>query len=113
MNKIYFIIIALLCMIYIIMEVRKGKFQIKESFWWFIASIIMLILAIFPYSINWLAKIFNVAYPPTLFLVFCIIFLVLMNFKNSKKISEQDKKIIELAQVIAILKEKINDVNKK
>ena len=104
MKKIYFIIIAIICMIYIISEVRKKKFSIKESFWWFVASVIMLLLSIFPYSINWLAKIFGVEYPPSLLFVLCIIFLVLMNFRNSKRISEQQMKITELAQNLAILK---------
>ncbi len=106
MNKIYFIIIAVLCTLYIIHEVRKKKFSIKESFWWFIASILMLLLSIFPYSINWVAKLFGIAYPPSLLFVFCIIFLVFINFRNSKKIAEQQEKIIELAQRLAILESK-------
>ena len=106
MNKIYFILIALISTLYIGHEVRKKRFTIKESFWWIIASIIMLLLAIFPYSINWLARVFGVEYPPSLFFVFCIIFLVMMNFRNSKKISEQQIIIIELAQNLAILKSK-------
>ncbi len=106
MKKIYFIIIAIICMIYIISEVRKKKFSIKESFWWFVASVVMLLLSIFPYSINWLAKIFGVEYPPSLFFVFCIIFLTFINFRNSKKIAEQQEKIIELAQQVSIIKEK-------
>lgn len=109
MKKMYFIIIAILSTIYIVHEVRKKRFSIKESFWWMIASLIMLILAIFPYSINHIAKIFGVEYPPSLFFMFCIIFLVLMNFRNSKKISEQQIKLIELAQQVSILKEQIKD----
>ncbi len=104
MKKMYFIIMALICMIYIIAEVRKKKFSIKESFWWLVASVVMLLLAIFPYSINWLAKIFGVEYPPSLFFVFCIIFLTFINFRNSKKLSEQQEKIIELAQQVSIIK---------
>lgn len=105
MKKIYFIIIAIILVFYIIHEVRRKKFSIKESFWWVIASIIMLFLAIFPYSIDYLAKIFNVYYGPSLLFVFCIIFLTFINFRNSKKIAEQQEKIIELAQQVAILKE--------
>ena len=92
-------------MIYIITEVRKKKFSIKESFWWLVASVVVLLLAIFPYSINWLAKIFGVEYPPSLFFVFCIIFLTFINFRNSKKLSEQQEKIIELAQQVSIIKD--------
>lgn len=114
MNRIYFIIIALFAMSYIIIEIRKKRFSIKESFWWMVASVLMLLLAIFPYSINWMANMFNVDYPPSLFFMFCIIFLVFINFRNSKRISEQQTKITELAQNLAILKNKIKgDENKK
>lgn len=106
MNNIYFIIIAILCIIYIGSVVRKRKFSVKESFFWMVAAFLMLLLSIFPYSIDFIAKFFGVEYPPTLFLVFCIIFLVFVNFRNSKRIAEQQEKIIELAQNIAILKEK-------
>ena len=74
-------------------------------------AIIMLILSIFPYSINWLAKIFGISYPPSLLFIFCIIFLVFINFRNSKRIAEQQEKIVELAQHIAILEFK-NDKKK-
>lgn len=106
MKKIYFILLATICMLYIISEVRKKKFSIKESFWWFVAALAIMFLAIFPYSINWLAKIFGVDYPPSLFFVFCIIFLTFINFRNSKKIAEQQEKIIELAQQVSIIKGK-------
>ena len=106
MNRFYFIIIALMCNIYIIFEIRKKRFSIKESFWWMIASLFMLFLAIFPYSIDWLAKKFGVNYPPSLLFVFCILFLIFINFRNSKRIGEQQIKIIELAQRLAILENK-------
>ena len=106
MKKVYFIIIAVFAFIYVIYEVRQRKFSIKESFCWFIASVVMLFLAIFPYSIDWIAKKFNVSYGPSLLFVFCIIFLIFINFRNSKKIAEQQEKIIELSQQVAILKEK-------
>ena len=109
MNNVYFIVIAILCIIYIGSVVRKRKFSVKESFFWMVAAFLMLLLSIFPYSIDFIAKFFGVKYPPTLFLVFCIIFLVFVNFRNSKRIAEQQEKITELAQNVAILKEKENE----
>lgn len=107
MKKIYFIIIAVFAFVYMISEVRKKRFSIRESFWWVIASIAMLLLAIFPYSIDKLAAFFNVAYGPSLLFVFAIVFLVFINFRNSKRIAEQQEKIIELAQELAIIKEEL------
>lgn len=109
MKNIYFIIISIICMFYIFFEIRKKRFSIKESFWWMVAAIIMLVLSIFPHSIDELAKVFGISYPPSLLFVFCIIFLTFIIFRNSKRITEQQEKIIELAQTVAILKEKINE----
>lgn len=108
MNNIYFVLIALVPIIYIVNEIRKKRFSIKESFWWMMASIAMLLLAIFPKTIDFVAKLIGVEYPPTLLFVLCIIFLIFINFRNSKRISEQQIKIIELAQHVSILKSKID-----
>lgn len=107
MKKIYFIVLAFIAVLYVIHEVRQKKFSIRESFWWMLASFIMLLLAIFPYSIDQLAKIFHIEYPPSLLFVFCIVFLLFINFRNSKKIAEQQEKIIELAQHVAILEKEV------
>lgn len=110
MKNIYFIIIAALSMLYMFLEIRKNKFSIQESFWWMIAAIVMLILSIFPYSIDKIATFFGITYPPSLLFVFCIIFLIFIIFRNSKRITEQQEKIIELAQNLAILKEKVDNL---
>ena len=107
MNNIYFIILSVLVIVYVVNIVRKKKFSIKESFWWIVASIVMLILSIFPYSIDWIAKKIGVAYPPTLLFVACIIFLLFINFRDSKRISELQMKVVELGQELAIIKERV------
>ena len=108
MNNICFIIVSIIILLYVINIVRKKQFSIKESFWWFVASIVMLILSIFPYSIDWFAKKLNIAYPPSLLFVICIIFLLFINFRNSKRMSELQMKVVELGQELAIVKEKVN-----
>ncbi|MBR3362483.1 MAG: DUF2304 domain-containing protein [Bacilli bacterium] len=108
MKNSIFIFLSVFVLIYIINSVRKKNVSIKESFWWFILSIIMLILSIFPYSIDYFAKMFNISYPPSLLFILCIIFLVFMCFRDGKRISELQLKIVDLSQELAILKEKIN-----
>lgn len=107
MKKIYFIIVALIAMIYVITVVRKNKFSIKESFYWFVASFIMLIFASFPKILDNVARFIGVDYPPSLLFVICIVFLLFINFRNSRRIAEQQEKIIELGQQISILKNKV------
>ena len=108
MKNIYFIVVALILLFYVIYIVRKERLSIKESFWWIICSLFTLVLAIFPKSIDTIAKWFGVEYPPTLMLVFSIMFLLFMNFRASVKISEQNEKITELVQQLSIIKSKVN-----
>lgn len=104
MKNSYFVLIAVIILIYVVFIVRKGHLSIKESFWWFIGSIVVLFLAIFPKSIDVIAEWFGVAYPPTLMLVFCILFLLMMNFRVSKRISDLQMKVMELGQELSILR---------
>lgn len=114
MKNIYFVILAIFCILYVIQVVRQNKFSIKESFWWFIGSMVILILAIWPTIIDFVAKKLNISYPPSLLFVICIIFLLFMIFRNSKRIAEQQEKITELAEQISILKSKVcNNEHKK
>lgn len=113
MNNTVFIGISIIALLYVINNVRKNDFSIKESFWWVFGVIFMLVLSIFPYSIDKIATILNIEYPPSLLFVFCIVFLLFQNFRNSKKISDLQMKVVELAQELAIAKNNINKGVKK
>lgn len=113
MDNKYFIIVSIVVMLYVINIVRKKKFSIKESFLWVVGSIIMLLLSIFPYSIDYFADKLDIAYPPSLFFVICIFFLLFINFRFSKRISELQEKVIELGQELALVREKVNIYDKE
>lgn len=112
MKNVYFIILSILVIIYIITAVRHDKLSVKTSFGWIMASILMLLLSIFPYSMDWLAKLLGINYPPALFLTLCVVVLVIIDFNFSKKLEVQSKKIIELEQHMAILESDKNERKK-
>ena len=60
MKRIYFIIVALIAIIYVIAEVKKGKFSIKESIYWFLASLIMIPYSIVPNFFDKLASFLGI-----------------------------------------------------
>ena len=61
-------------------------------------------LSIFPKSLDWLAGIIGVDYPPALFLSVAVVILFIMNFIQSKKIVELQKKVVDLGQELSIIK---------
>ena len=104
MNNIPFIVIAVLVIIYILASIRREKLSVAASCGWFLFCIGMLFFAIFPYSIDWLSQLMGISYPPTLFLIICIIILFIGNFRDDKKVDQLEKKVTDLAQEINILK---------
>lgn len=109
MKNIYFVILALAILVYMIQSIRKNRLSVKTSFWWIIGSILILVLAIWPKSIDWFAVMLGIDYPPALFLTLCVVFLFIVDFKYSKKIQEQQDKITDLAQELSIVKGTKND----
>ena len=109
MNNVYFIVLSVIIILYTIHLVRKGHLNIKTSFFWILASIFMLLLSIFPYSIDWLARLLGIEYPPALFLTLCVVFLLILDFNFSNKIAKLQEKVTDLAQEISVLRSKDGD----
>jgi len=102
----FFIIIGIFFICYIMHNISKNILSIKESFFWVLACIGILVLSIFPKLIDKIAIALDVYYPPSMLFLVCIIFLLYMNFRNAQIISMQNKKITDLAQDLAILNNK-------
>lgn len=103
----FFIIVAIIFIIYILKLIKMKSFSVKESMFWVLGTIIILIFAIFPKSLDAIAIKLNIAYPPSLLFLAGILFLLLINFRNTQKISKQNERIIELAQRCSILEYEI------
>ena len=106
MNNIFFIILALIIIIYIFYSIRKNKLDVANSFIWILFCIIFLILSIWPTCLDWFATLLGITYPPALFLTIAIIILFIMIFIQSKKIEDLHQKVIDLSQELSILKNK-------
>lgn len=106
------IIFSIIFIIFIINLVKKDKLDEKYSILWVIASIVILIVAIFPKIITIVANKFNVYYPPTLMLLFAILVLGAYIVHMTVVITKQNKMIVKLTQEMGILKEKMEHIDK-
>lgn len=104
MKNIYFIIFSLIVIFYMIHSIRKDKLSVTNSFIWIVFCIGLLILSIFPKSLDWLAVSLGIEYPPALFLTIAVVILFVITFIQSKKINDLQKKVIDLGQELSILK---------
>lgn len=104
--NIFLTVIAILVILYILISIRRNKLSPANSFIWIVFCAILLVLSIWPASLDWLANLLGISYPPTLFLSIALVILFIMNFVQSKKIEDLQKKIIDLGQELSILKDK-------
>lgn len=101
------ILFSVILILFIINLVRKNKLDEKYSILWLFASLVILIVSIFPSLITIVANKFNVYYPPSLMLLFAILILGAYIVHISVVITKQNKMIVKLTQELGILKEKI------
>lgn len=104
MHNTIFIIVSLLIIFYIFYSIRKNKLSVANSFIWIVFCAILLFLSIWPTSLDWLANVLGIAYPPALFLTIATVILFIVIFIQSKKIEDLQKKVVDLGQELSILK---------
>ncbi len=109
-TRIFFIVVAIILIMYIYHNVRKNLLSQDESILWVIGAIFILILSIWPNIVIWLASIVGIAYPPSLLFLITSIFLILFLFRNSQQISVLKEKNKELIQDLALLEKRLRDL---
>ncbi len=114
-NRVQYIAIAvsvvyLLAILYLI---RGKKIREEYSLIWLLFGLVFIVLSIWREGLDWISKLLGVAYPPTaIFLIFFMaIFLIMIQF--SLIISRLSRNNSKLAQDQALLKQKLEDLEKK
>lgn len=108
----FFIVLAIIFMIYVFSNIKKQEFSIEESVFWVVGTLVLLVLSIFYKSLDKISLAIGINYAPSMVFLIAIMFLLFMNFRNCKKLSKQKEKIIELAQRMSILEFEIEKIKK-
>lgn len=111
--NLLFIFIGIVLIIYIIKSVMDKTFDIYESIFWLLATFGIILLAVFPKSLDTISLMVGISYSPSLVFLLGIAFLLMINFKHSKLLSQEKQKTTELTQELSILKEKVKEIEEK
>ena len=110
--QIISIVGALLFMFFIFRLITKGKLRAEYSITWIVCTLILILFSFWRNGLDIIAKFLGVYYAPALIFLVAIfaiiIFLVHLSVVNSK----QQRQIKDLAQSIALLKDKLEDEKK-
>ena len=111
--QIIAIVTALIFMFFIFRLIAKGKLLEEYSFIWIVCTALLLLFAVWRDGLDVIAKLLGIYYAPSLIFlgaIFAIVvFLVHLSVVNSK----QHKQIKDLAQEMALLKEKLEAKQKE
>lgn len=104
---------SLVLLFLIITLVRKGKLKEGYSILWLVMSGAILLAAIFSEVLFGFSHLVGIFYAPASLFLILIVNLLLIAIHYSVSISENDRRIKNLAQEIALLKNKLNQKKKR
>ena len=94
---------ALLTALYLVHLIRKKRLQIDYAIFWMLFSMLLLLIAVFPQIITWLAGSLGFISPANLVFLMIIFLLVLLVFSISLKISKLDQQVASITQNLSIM----------
>lgn len=111
--RIVLLLFSLVLMITTTLVLKKGRMPIKYSLLWYFSALIVFILSVFPFIIEWIAWLFG--FQTLSNLISAIMFGILLFLTMSLTIinSGQNKKINLLIQEVSMLKENIEKKEEK
>lgn len=107
------ILLTLIFNIYIIRALRREQIDYKYALVWLGAGIGMLLFAIFPVLLSFLASLLGIGIPLNMLFFLAVLFLLLTSFRISITIADLKRRIYTLTQTTAVLENMIRSQNKE
>jgi len=108
-----FVIIGVLTLIIVVMNVKKNNFSEKDSLFWTIAGLIMILSPLYMGYVDRLAHFVGVDYPPALIFALIFIYVFFLLYRLSAAAHKQNERITELIQLNAIYENELRILKEK
>lgn len=102
--KIILIFVMFLLLIYILKYIKNNKISTKNALIWVVADILVILCTLFIKPLLIVANFIGIKTVSNMLFFIGFVFLLILCFKQSTQLSEQNKKIITLTQELGILK---------
>jgi hypothetical protein len=93
--------------------VRRGKLQEKYALTWFAIGIVVVVLGVFPVILDKIAKYTGVSYAPALLFVMAVGLLLVQNLYLFIFASQNEVRIKELLQEVAVLNKLVDELREE
>lgn len=115
MDKINIVLAITLVLVLLISlnAIRRHKLDLQYSLTWLFCLALLFIIDVFPGGLNWLAKAMGIELPINMIFLFGIGFCLVLIFGLTTAISERSAKEKRLNQEIALLKKRVEELERK
>ena len=100
--RILLILSSLIVLTSIVLKIRKAKFQIHDGVFWFLLSILFLVLSIFPQIAIRISELLGVESAANLVFLGVLALVIIKNFLLSIKVSLLEYNLMKLTQRVAV-----------
>lgn len=101
--QIFLIVSSILSILYAMRKIRKAQLNIDDSIYWIVISILLLLMSIFPDTVEWAAKLFGFMGVVNFVFFFMIFAVIIKLFQVSIDLSISKHRLNLLIQKIALL----------
>jgi hypothetical protein len=103
---------AVFTLVLICSAIKKSKIMVEDSLFWMVFATVLVVLAIFPQIAYFCSRLIGIKSPSN-FVFLCIIAILLIKeFRSSAKISLLKNRINQLAETVALDKNKEENESK-
>jgi len=88
--------------------VRRDHLHGPYALWWLVVAVATLVLGVVPRSIDWLARLTGIAYPPVFPIIVGLSLILLRLLQLDIQRSRQERHLRRLTQKLAILEEELS-----
>jgi len=98
------VLIAALPALFVLRLVRRRALRAKYSLLWLAVGAILMVTAVFPGLVDHAAETLGISYPPAVYLMIAIVFLLIVVMHFSWELSRLEERTRTLAEEIALLR---------
>lgn len=110
MTYLFGVVAAVLALVAIIELMRRGTLRERHALWWFIGGILSLVIAVFPQTLGWAARLLGIAVPVNLVFFVAIALLFLVSLQYGAELTRTEEKFRVLAEQSAFHERRIQQL---
>lgn len=103
------ICVSVLLTFYLLRKIRHSKMKIEDSIFWVMFALLLVIFSLFPGFADFISSLVGTYSTANFIFTFMIFILLIKVFFQSVKISQLERRVTELIQMLALDREEIRE----